>query len=106
MPLPEKRDGQLWPMKKAASLVGVGLPRLYEKGIKRGIFTINPLDGRKMPTSRAIAEGYFKTQDSRFWNERIGEYRDYVKVFCTYHGLTLLQEFADELAAEKESKTD
>lgn len=94
-------ERQLWPMKDAAKRVGVGLPRLYEKLIARGLVTINPFDNRKLPTTRALEAGYFVTQDTRYFNERFGEYRDYTKVLCTYHGLTLLQELADELAADK-----
>ena len=101
---PQRVEQKTWSMKDAARKVGVGLPRLYEKLRARGLCVINPSDGRNLPTSRAIDAGYFVTEDTSYYNKQFGCHRPYKKVACTYDGLTLLQEIADELAGTKEQE--
>jgi hypothetical protein len=89
-------------MKEAAKLVGVGLPRLYTRLREKGLFTQLGIDGRNLPTRALQREGLFHVEPHSFYVEAQARYVPCPKVNCTYKGLILLQEIADELAKEKE----
>jgi len=91
-----------WPMKEAAQKVGVGLPRLYERLRERGLFMRSVEDHRNVPTTKAQEDGLFDLRESGYYHKQFGVWRPCPKVECTYKGLIVLQEIANELAGEKE----
>jgi phage antirepressor YoqD-like protein len=88
-------------MKEAAKIVGVGLPRLYEKLRERGDFIRDQFDGRNVPTRAVQLEGLFIVTEHQRWDPQFRIYRHYPKVSATYTGMILLQEIADEIATRK-----